>query len=214
VTCAPAFASRWLVPRLDTYHARAGAPPIALDVTDALLSPGEFDIAIRSGTDSWPGFSSVELLPEFGTPMLSPALAGEHAMTPAGLLALPLIPDSRWPRWFERAGLPNATPRFAATRFASYELEAAAATNGAGVALLSPFLYADFVASGALIAPFEVMVTGPARYRALWAEGAPEPSFVSWMCEALAAQRDIDCPDWRRTPRAVNGLASRSRNFR
>jgi LysR family glycine cleavage system transcriptional activator len=189
VTCAPAFASRWLVQRLIAYHAREDAEPVALDVTDALLAPGEFDVAIRSGTGPWPGFEAVELLPELGTPMLSPALAGRRAMTPARLLELPLIPDGRWLRWLTLAGLANAKPVYAPTRFASYELEAAAATKGAGVALLSPFLYADLVADGALVAPFDVTVEGPARYWALWREHAAMPHFVRWLREMLPRLR-------------------------
>ena len=185
VTCAPAFASRWLVPRLTAYHAGEDADPVALDVTDVLLAPGEFDVAIRSGTGPWPGFESIELLPELGTPMLSPRLAGNGAMTPERLLDLPLIPDSRWPRWLALAGLPDAQPTFAPTRFASYELEAAAATKGAGVALLSPFLYADLVADGALVAPFDIAVEGPARYWALWREHVAMPHFVRWLREML-----------------------------
>ena len=187
VTCAPAFAARWLVPRLTAYHAREDAEPVALDVTDALLTPPEFDVAIRSGTGPWPGFESVELLPELGTPMLSPGLAGRRAMTPARLLELPLIPDTRWPRWLALAGLANAQPTFAPTRFTSYELEAAAAAKGAGVALLSPFLYADLVAEGALLAPFDVVVEGPARYWALWRTDAAMPQFVQWLRESMPA---------------------------
>ena len=189
VTCAPAFASRWLVPRLTHYHAREDAEPVALDVTDAIRPPGEFDVAIRSGTGPWPGFESLDLLSELGTPMLSPLLAGDRAMTLARLAELPLIPDPRWPRWFEAAGVPDARPTFAPTRFASYELEAAAATKGAGVALLSPFLYADLVADGALLAPFEVSVEGPARYCALWRTDAAMPPFVRWLSETIQAAR-------------------------
>ncbi len=51
VTCAPTFASRWLVPRLAKYHAAPGAQPITLDATATLLGPTQFDIAIRSGVD-------------------------------------------------------------------------------------------------------------------------------------------------------------------
>lgn len=189
VTCAPAFAARWLVPRLTAYHAREDAEAVALDVTDAVRPAGEFDVAIRSGTGPWPGFASIELMPELGTPMLSRALAGNDAMTPARLLALPLIPDARWPRWFAEAGLPDVEPTFAPTRFASYELEAAAATKGAGVALLSPFLYADLVAEGALIAPFDIVVEGPARYWALWRTGTGMPNFVRWLGTALLPTR-------------------------
>jgi LysR family glycine cleavage system transcriptional activator len=188
VTCAPAFAARWLVPRLTAYHALPDAQPVALDVTDVVLAPNAFDIAIRSGTGPWPGFQAVELLAELGTPMLSPSLAGDAPMTPARLLDLPLIPDGRWASWFKLAGMPDAKPTFAATRFASYELEAAAAMKGAGVALLSPFLYAELVADGALLAPFDTAVTGPARYWALWRGGSERPRFVCWIEDALAVR--------------------------
>jgi LysR family glycine cleavage system transcriptional activator len=136
VTCAPTFASRWLVPRLEEYHSSPGAQPITLDATAALLPPGQFDVAIRSGTGPWPGFAALELLPEQGTPMMSPTLlSDDQRVSLARLLELPLIVDPRWSDWFARAGLPNATPRFAATRFPTYELEALAAVRGVGVAL-------------------------------------------------------------------------------
>ncbi|MFO0583815.1 MAG: LysR family transcriptional regulator [Anaeromyxobacter sp.] len=48
VTCAPAFATRWLVPRLAAYQATPGAVPVALNATDAALPPDRFDVAIRS----------------------------------------------------------------------------------------------------------------------------------------------------------------------
>lgn len=188
VTCAPTFATRWLVPRLATYHALAGSQPIALDATATRAARERFDVAIRSGRGPWPGFAGVELLRDRGTPMLSPALAGAAAVTSRRLLDLPLIPDARWARWFEIAGLPGAVPTFGSTRFATYELEAIAAVKGVGVALLSPDLYGDLVAQGALIAPFEEAVEGPDRYWALWREGEAEPHFVGWMKQALADQ--------------------------
>ena len=190
VTCAPTFASRWLVPRIEAYYALPDSQPIALDATDTLRTPDQFDVAIRSGNGRWPGFSAVELLPDQGTPMLSPALLdNENPISPQRLLELPLIPDGRWAKWFELAGLPDAVPTFGSTRFASYELEAIAALKGAGVALLSPFLYGDLVSDGALIAPFETIVEGPASYWALWREHTQPPHFVQWLQRELARSR-------------------------
>ena len=188
VTCAPTFATRWLIPRLATYHALHDSQPIMLDATDTMLTPDRFDVAIRAGKGPWRGFSTLELLADQGTPMLSPALAGDVPMTAERLLELPLIPDPRWTKWFALAGLPDAMPTFAATRFATYELEAIAAVKGVGVALLSPLLYGDLRAEGALIAPFDCIVQGPDSYWALWREGAPAPHFVRWMRQELAAQ--------------------------
>ncbi len=182
VTCAPTFASRWLVPRLEEYHASPGAQPIALDATAELLPPAQFDVAVRSGTGPWPGLAAVELLREQGTPMMSPALLGaDRSVSLARLLELPLIVDPRWTEWFARAGLPNATPRFAATRFPTYEFEALAAVRGVGVALLSPVLFGELCEQGALIAPFDTVVEGPNSYWALWPADSPAPHFVQWL---------------------------------
>lgn len=189
VTCAPTFASRWLVPRLAEYHTTPGAQPIALDVSADLLPLTSFDVAIRSGTASLPGVSAVELFPELGTPMLSPALLdGEEQLSLERLLELPLLSDSRWSRWFARAGKANATPRFATTRFPTYELEALAAVEGVGVALLSPVLFGDLCRTGTLIAPFRTVVEGPNRYWAIWAPDLPPPHLVQWLTRQLDQQ--------------------------
>ena len=74
-----------------------------------------------------------------------------------------MIPDPRWSEWFRLAGVPNAKPEFVAARFPNYELEAQAALQGIGAALLSPVLFALFTAQGALIAPFSWVVEGPNR---------------------------------------------------
>ena len=73
VTCAPTFASRWLVPQLATYHTIPGADAIVLDNSQAVLPTGSFDVAIRSGVGPWPNCSSAILVGEQRTPMFSPS---------------------------------------------------------------------------------------------------------------------------------------------
>jgi LysR family transcriptional regulator, glycine cleavage system transcriptional activator len=182
ITCAPTFAARWLVPRLVSYQALSGASAIALDATQSLSPEGSFDLAIRSGRGPWPGYESVRLLSEDGTPMLSPrwAPAGSR-MTVKKLLRVPLIPDSRWPEWFKLVGVPNAKPKFVAARFPNYELEAQAAVQGLGAALLSPDLFADFITLGELVAPFSSKVEGPNCYWMLWTKQCADAHFLSWM---------------------------------
>jgi LysR family transcriptional regulator, glycine cleavage system transcriptional activator len=182
VTCAPTFAARWLVPRLATYQALPGANAIVMDASQGLSPLGFFDVAIRSGTGPWPGCKYARLLHEQGTPMLSPKLApAEARLTVQKLLRIPLIPDPRWPEWFRLAGVPNAKPKFVATRFPNYELEAHAALEGIGAALLSPVLFAQLTAQGALVAPFRQAVQGPNSYWLLWTEESASSHFVSWM---------------------------------
>jgi LysR family glycine cleavage system transcriptional activator len=182
VTCAPTFAARWLVPRLATYQSLPGADAITLDADQNILPAGDFDVAIRSGAGPWPGYEAVKLLTEQGTPMLSPKWLGdEKALTVKTLLQVPLIPDPRWPAWFKLAGVSNAKPRFVATRFPNYELEAQAAVRGSGAALLSPVLFADLRAQGALVAPFPEIVEGPHSYWLLGTTGSLDSHFARWI---------------------------------
>ncbi len=114
--------------------------------------------------------------------MLSPALLRKkERLSVRRLLELPLIPDGRWSDWFKLAGQRNAKPSFVATRFPTYELEALAAAQGMGVALLSPILFGEMRRQGELVAPFDTVVEGPASYWALWPEKTETPHFVQWL---------------------------------
>lgn len=135
ITCAPTFAARWLVPRLKRYHALPGASAIVLDATQSLSPEGSFDVAIRSGQGPWPGYESVRLLSDDGTPMLSPTWMRRARMSVNDLLRVPLIPDARWTEWFKIAGVKNTKPKFISARFPNYELEAQAAVQGIGAFL-------------------------------------------------------------------------------
>jgi len=182
VTCAPTFAARWLVPRLGAYQLLPGADAIALDAAQSLSPPGSFDVAVRSGAGEWRGYQRVRLLEEQGTPMLSPKwITGGTRLTVRGLLRVPLIPDPRWSDWFRLAGVANARPTFVAARFPNYELEAQAALQGVGAALLSPVLFAQLTAQGALVAPFPWVLAGPASYWLLWTKKAAASHFVTWL---------------------------------
>lgn len=181
VTCAPTFAACWLVQRLAAYQTQPGADAIALDAGQGLSPAGSFDVAIRSGSGPWPGHRATRLLVEQGTPMLSPRLLAGEACTVDRLLSLPLIPDPRWPAWFAAAGRPEAQPRFVATRFPNYELEAKAAMQGLGVALLSPRLFAEPCERGELLAPFSTLVEGPDSYWLLAPADAPASHFEQWL---------------------------------
>jgi LysR family glycine cleavage system transcriptional activator len=190
VTCAPTFAARWLVPRLATYHALPGSDAIVLDNIQAVMPAGAFDVAIRSGVGPWPGYSAVKLMTEQRTPMFSPKLAPGR-LTVKALLKMPLIPDPGWTAWFKLAGVANAKPGFVATRLPNYELEAQAAMQGIGAALLSTMLFADLRAQGALIAPFPWTLDGPGGYWLLWADESSGCHFVRWMKSQFGIGTDV-----------------------
>lgn len=183
VTAVPTFAMRWLTPRLAAYHALPGAVPIELDVS-AELREG-FDITIRTGPGGWPGFEATALMPVEATPMLSPALAAGLS-SPADLAALPLLPHDGWRRWFREAGVEAPALRFYADDYPTHELDAAAAIEGAGVALLSPRLFGALLRDGKLVQPFPQVIRGPGAHYLLLRPGEARPAvlrFRDWLVE-------------------------------
>jgi LysR family glycine cleavage system transcriptional activator len=182
VTCAPTFAARWLLPRMAAYHALAGANTIALDAEQATLPAGSFDVAIRNGKGPWAQCEGVKLLTESLTPLISPKLLPRGGrVTVQKLLSVPLLPAPQWSEWFRMAGVARAHPRYFATRLPNYELEAQAAVSGVGAALLSPVLYAELIAQGALLAPFPWTVECSSSYWLLWTREAAGSHFVNWL---------------------------------
>ncbi len=192
VSCAPTFAARWLMPRLASYHSATGADAIVLDNTQTVLPAGNFDVAIRSGLGPWPNCRCAKLMSEQRTPMLSPKwLTGRF--TVRRLLETPLIPDPGWADWFKLAGLSKATLTFTSTRFPDYEMEAQAAAQGIGAALLSPVLFADLLMQKTLCAPFSWLLDSGTGYWLLWTDEASQSHFVRWIKAqfGVAAQEEL-----------------------
>lgn len=185
VTAVPTFAMRWLTPRLAAYHALPDAVPIRLDVSAELRPADGFDIAIRTGPGDWPSFEATALMPVEATPMLSPALAAGLS-SPADLAALGLLPHPDWPRWFREAGVAAPDLRFYADDYPTHELDAAAAIEGAGVALLSPRLFGPLLRDGKLVQPFPQVIRGPAAHYLLLRPGEARPAvlrFRDWLAD-------------------------------
>jgi LysR family glycine cleavage system transcriptional activator len=120
--------------------------------------------------------------------MLSPKLlAGASLERPAELAALPLLRHEDWPRWFAAAGAPSPKLRFVSTAYPTQELDASAALEGEGVALLSPTLFAPLLAQGALVQPFARAIEGPAWHYLLSQPGETREGvlrFAKWLRES------------------------------
>ncbi|WP_229726880.1 LysR family transcriptional regulator [Sphingomonas alpina] len=163
LSAPPSFAARWLSPRLAAYHALPGAVPIRLEATAEVRGRGAFDLAIRTGLGDWADLETVRLMPVDAAPMLSPALrAGASLDRPEQLADLPLLPHDDWQRWFAEGNLSPPALQFAAIDYPTHDLDALAAVDGAGVALLSPTLFASLLEQGALVQPFARTIVGPA----------------------------------------------------
>jgi LysR family transcriptional regulator, glycine cleavage system transcriptional activator len=177
LTVVPSFATYWLAPRLERYHRSAGAAPLQLDASMEVRASEEFDVAIRTGTGQWPGFDAMPLIPIEVTPMLSPGLASRLGLTsPADLVRAPLLRHDDWPRWFHEAGVGRARLHYCETEYPTYELDAAAAVAGTGVALLSPVLFGSLIEEKKLIQPFPHVMQGPDWHYLLRKNGDERPA--------------------------------------
>lgn len=193
VTVLPTLAALWLTPRLARYQARPGAARIRLDVSTEIRPSADFDVAIRSGSADWPLTKTTILFPTEGTPMLSPALgASSGIVSPADLTRLPLIADERWSRWFDEAGVGSVSQGASyGVDYPTQELAATAVAGGAGVALLSPTVFAPMLADGRLIQPFSHVIRGPGAYCAVVARHERRLvvlDFVAWLAAEAALE--------------------------
>lgn len=206
ITTTNAFASRWLVPRLNMW--REAHEGIALSIIGAdrvmRLDAGEADLAIRY-TRSAPRPASSKLFDDRFFPVCSPRLLAERPTIryAADLSAYPLIhfdwfasdrTAPNWERWFEMASA--AGPRARSCRIAlsfREELHAIEAVlAGQGIALCSDIVVADDLASGTLVKAFDLALPGYGFYP-LYAFDHPRRAaielFVKWI--RTAAGRSV-----------------------
>ncbi len=166
VTVSPAFAAKWLLPRIDRFQASCPDTDVRLETS---LMPVDFvaqrvDIGVRYGTGDWPGLRAEKLLDEEIYPVCTPGLLHDpdRLRTPADLAKETLIHDlsmeshaqfPSWNAWLQRAGVTDVT----ATRGMKINNSAAvlqAAIEGHGIALARSVMAREDVAAGRLVRLF------------------------------------------------------------
>lgn len=155
---APAFASKWLLPRLSRHFQRHPDVLLRIDASTRLVdfARSDVDVAIRLGDGKWPDVDA-ELLVEMGIfPVCSPEI-GKPLKTPADLANSWAITDEnsmvRWEDWFRAVGSDPVQLQLGAS-FTDPMLCLESAIAGHGVMLGWPLLVADALADGRLVAPF------------------------------------------------------------
>lgn len=156
VSVHPAFAARWLLPRIGDFqrqHPRIelglhpGSGLAALDGSDRI------DLAIRYGPGRWPGLESLCLMKSYLVPVCSPSfLRANRIQGPADLLEVRLLrsPRQKWAPWFAAAGIDAFEPEHG-TVYDDPGLLLQAALAGEGVALARTALARDELDRGLLV---------------------------------------------------------------
>jgi DNA-binding transcriptional LysR family regulator len=117
VSAPTTFALRWLIPRLELFHAERPEVEVTVTTTTTLHEElrGGFDVAIRRGSaarGAWPQHRAAAFLSEADTLIISPGLFERAPLRHPGdivshvLLASETRPGD-WTDWLERAGLPH-----------------------------------------------------------------------------------------------------------
>jgi len=173
VSVAPAFAAKWLVPRLDRFRAAYPDFDIRVDATDRLIdfARDTADVAIRYGLGEYPGLRADCLMSEVSSPVCSPRLLeGPHPLcTPLDLRHHTLLhvdwkvedeAAPSWRMWLLAAGV-RGIDATRGLRFNQESMVVQAAIEGHGVALGSSVLVGDDVAAGRLVRPFDLSLSDP-----------------------------------------------------
>ncbi|TRC92022.1 LysR family transcriptional regulator [Mesorhizobium sp. WSM4303] len=195
VSVAPAFASKWLLPRLSRHFDRHPNVLLRIDASVRLadLERSDIDIAIRLGDGKWPGGRAELLLAQEVFPVCAPSIASK-LHTIGDLAQTCAITDGRamitWDSWFAAAGVDPVTFRKGA-RFTDPMLCLESAIAGHGVMLGWQLLAADALADGRLVAPFGVRAQSGLGYwlvtSATKAESRKVRDFKIWVREEIAA---------------------------
>jgi LysR family transcriptional regulator, glycine cleavage system transcriptional activator len=202
ITAGPAFATHWLVPRLQEFRARQPAVDVRIvaDLGLADLERDGVDVAIRFGhVAAGKGLHVEALIEESVRPMCSPAVAAALAADPLDLRSAALIDDCSlrlvdatapdWARWAQWAGAPLGGKALPSLSFNQADHALQAAMGGAGVMLGRRVLATPAIQSGRLLTLWERdLPTGLWFYFVCRSKALQRPeiqSFRSWVIEVL-----------------------------
>lgn len=211
VTVSPAFAAKWLLPRIERFQLACPDTDVRLDTN---LKPVDFvaqqiDIGVRYGLGHWPGLIAEKLMDEEVYPVCSPHLLKERGCfeRPCDLTRETLIHDlsmdgdsgfPSWDEWLRRAGMSDVnTARGMQINNSAAVLQAA--IDGQGIALARSVMASDDVVAGRLVRLFpDVGYASPLAYHIVYrAESQSLPRLVAfrdWLLSEAHRAQVLDDP--------------------
>jgi LysR family glycine cleavage system transcriptional activator len=195
VSCAPTFASRWLLPRLAEFRRRWPQANVAVDTSRRQVGfPTDgFDFAIRmsrvpaAGT-TWTRLFGEELLPVCSPAYRKTVLDAEGRVDLRRAALIHVEPASEdWQAWLAAARI-DGIDATAGLRFDTIELAFAAAARGLGVAIGRRPLIDPELASGTLVAASEKTLTAETAYWLVSSDGVDKRRDLSAFRDWLLAE--------------------------
>lgn len=197
VSAPASFAMRWLIPRLDRFHADHPDTEVAVTTVSTVQEDvrGGVDVAIRRDVghaQAWPQHDVVPVLADVDTLIMSPSLFAQRPVHAAGDVAghAWLATETRggdWAGWLDVAGLAHLAthPRRV---FDHFFVTRQAVEDGLGVGIGPlPMLSID-IAKGRLMTPLpEICVRRPG-YVAVLPRHAGRDSITAMFVDWLAGQ--------------------------
>ena len=203
VTVSPAFAAKWLLPRIDRFQSAWPDTDVRLETSLKAVDfvAQRIDIGVRYGSGHWPGLQAEKLLDEEVYPVCSPRRLDEHRRLaqPADLLGEMLIHDlsmdshasfPTWDVWLTQAGVVGAVrPRGLQINNSAAVLQAA--IEGQGIALARSVMARDDLKAGRLLRLFaDIQVPSSLAYYIVYRpDSANLPrlhAFRDWLLQEAA----------------------------
>lgn len=204
VTVSPAFAAKWLLPRIHRFQALCPETDVRLETSLKPIDFGEqrVDIGVRYGAGAWPGLQAEKLMEEEVYPVCSQEFLRQHPRLkqPLGLKGVTLIHDlsmdaqtgfPTWDAWLRSADI-HDVPTARGMRINNSAAVLQAAIEGRGVALARSVMSRDDLAAGRLLRlfPKQAFASRLAYYVVYQAENALSPrllAFRNWLFQEASA---------------------------
>lgn len=196
LSLAPAFAARWLVPRLGRFQARHPGIELRFATTARLstFDDGDVDAAVRYGTGDWPDVVTELLMKVDAVPVCAPQLLedGPPLVVPQDVARHMRVhvtprPDD-WRMWFLVAGVTDVDPTVGPA-FEDLPTALEAVAGGFGLVIADRQIIAQDLASGRVVVPFDIdMPSQGAFYFVYPPAHAHDPrvvAFRDWLVEEI-----------------------------
>ncbi|SEJ74297.1 LysR family transcriptional regulator, glycine cleavage system transcriptional activator [Pseudomonas linyingensis] len=166
ITVSPAFAAKWLLPRIERFQQAYPDLDVLLDTNARSVDflAERIDVGVRYGAGKWPGLTAMPLMDEVIFPVCSPhfPLLVDGRLPADALERCPLIHDlsmgsdpdyPTWRMWLDAAGHPQIKADHG-LRINNSAAVLQAAIDGQGLALARSVMVKDDLEAGRLIRPF------------------------------------------------------------